>query len=118
MPTAAAVRMRSAMTSDPSAEHHPLPVEDDEETVEAVPVEAEVRALERSRAPLPAVRAAAVAATGFVAGAATVVALSHRARRRSGGVRIGPARRRGKRDAQQIIATRSVLLDIHLLGRE
>ncbi|MDW5597915.1 hypothetical protein VSS74_26410 [Conexibacter stalactiti] len=97
-------------------DHHPLPL-DDEETVDAVPVVDEVRALERTRAQLPAVKtAAAVAATGFVAGAATVVAISHRARKRGGG-RLAGRRRRGV-DALPIVSTRSVLLDIHLLGRD
>ncbi|MDO8186166.1 hypothetical protein Q5424_22040 [Conexibacter sp. JD483] len=103
--------------SETPTDHHPLPL-DPEETVDAVPVVDEVRALERVRPrQLPAVRAAAVAATGFVAGAATVVAISHRARKR-GGLKLG-GRRRGKgADALPIVATRSVLLDIHLLGRE
>lgn len=104
------------MTSETTADHHPLPL-DPEETVDAVPVVDEVRALERVRKQLPAVRAAAVAATGFVAGAATVVAISHRARKRTGG-RIGPRRRGKGAEALPIVATRSVLLDIHLLGRE
>jgi hypothetical protein len=44
-----------------------------EETVEGLPVLAEVRALDRpSPATLPAVQAAAAMATGFVAGAATI----------------------------------------------
>jgi hypothetical protein len=105
------------MSETPATDHHPLPL-DPEETVDAVPVVDEVRALERAKpAQLPAVRAAAVAATGFVAGAATVVAISHRARKRGGGRLVG--RRRGKRaEALPIVATRSVLLDIHLLGRD
>lgn len=103
--------------SETPADHHPLPL-DEEETVDAVPVIDELRAIERTRAQLPTVKtAAAVAATSFVAGAATVVAISHHARKRNGG-RLG-GRRRGKAsDALPIVATRSVLLDIHLLGRE
>lgn len=104
------------MTSEPAAEHHPLPL-DPEETVDAVPVVDEVRTLERARTQLPAVRAVAVAATGFVAGAATVVAISHRVRRR-GGRRAGSRRNGRGADALPIVATRSILLDIHLLGRE
>jgi hypothetical protein len=104
------------MSETPATDHHPLPL-DPEETVDAVPVVDHVRAIERARpAQLPAVRAAAVAATGVVAGVATVVAISHRARRR-GGVRLVGGRRRGKgAEALPIVATRSVLLDIHLLG--
>ncbi|MDO8209395.1 hypothetical protein [Conexibacter sp. CPCC 206217] len=105
--------------SETTADHHPLPL-DEEETVDAVPVIDEVRAIERTRAQLPAVKtAAAVAATSFVAGAATVVAISHHARKRNGGRLLGGGRRRGKgADALPIVATRSVLLDIHLLGRD
>lgn len=103
--------MRSTMTI---ADNHPLPF-DAEETVDAVPVVDEVRALDRPRTQLPAVRAAAVAATGFAAGAATVVVISHRARKRGGG-RLGLRRRAKGADALPIVATRSVLLDIHLLG--
>ncbi len=89
-----------------------------EETVDGVPVlAAEVRALERAeRRQLPAVQAAAVAATGFVAGAATVVAISRRVSRGRPAVR-----RRGKRAAGpetlSVLGTRSFLLDVHLLGR-
>ena len=92
-----------------------------EETVDGVPVlAAEVRALERAvpRRNLPAVQAAAVAATGFAVGAATVVAISRRASSRSSG---RPAHRRRKRDAgpevMSVLGTRSFLLDVHLLGR-
>ncbi len=104
------------MSETPATDHHPLPL-DPEETVDAVPVVDDVRALERAKpSQLPTVRAVAVAATGFVAGAATVVAISHRARKR-GGVRLGRRRAKGA-DALPIVATRSVLLDIHLLGRD
>jgi len=92
-----------------------------EETVDGVPVlAAEVRALERAvpRRNLPAVQAGAVAAVGFVAGAATVVAISRRAASRPTG---RPVRRRRKRDAgpevMSVLGTRSFLLDVHLLGR-
>ena len=106
------------MTSEPPAEQHPLPVED-EETVDAVPVGEEVRALDRRSARWPAVRAAAVAATGFVAGAATAVAISQHVRRRTGSVGFAGGRRRRKgADALPIVATRSVMLDIHLLGSD
>ena len=66
----------------------------------------DVRALEPARpAALPVAQTAAVAATGFVAGAATVVV----ARRRS-------ARRAARRGALSVIGSRSFLVDIHLLG--
>ncbi len=76
---------------------------------------------------IPAAQAAAVAAGGFVAGIA-VVGLVHRRQRRSsalaGGRRIGadrPSRRRGRRGGRtgelvQIVGSRSLLLDVHLLG--
>lgn len=106
------------MTSEPPAEPQP-PALEPEETVDGVPVlAAEVRALEPvARRQLPAVQAAAVAATGFVAGAATVVAIRRRAARKP-----PPARRvlRGGRagEALRVLDTRSFLLDVHLLGRE
>jgi hypothetical protein len=92
----------------------------DEETVDGIPVlAAEVRALERAvpRRQLPAVQAAAVAATGFAVGAATVVAISRRTSSRS----RSPVKRRRKRDVgpevMSVLGTRSFLLDVHLLGR-
>jgi len=108
------------MTSERPAEPQPDIVEP-EETVDGVPVlAAEVRALERAvpRRNLPAVQAAAVAATGFAVGAATVVAISRRASSRSAG---RPVRRRRKREpgpeVMSVLGTRSFLLDVHLLGR-
>jgi hypothetical protein len=73
---------------------------------------------------IPAVQAAAVAAGGFVAGAA-VVGLVHRRRRRSAalgkgrrGARVGSASRGGVKGAEllQIVGSRSLLVDVHLLG--
>ena len=91
-----------------------------EETVDGVPVlAAEVRALEPvvPRRALPAVQAAAVAATGFVAGAATVVAISRHVARRPRSAR--PRRRRGAAgETLSVLSTRSFLLDVHLLGRD
>jgi len=105
--------------SERPAEPQPDIVEP-EETVDGVPVlAAEVRALERAvpRRNLPAVQAAAVAATGFAVGAATVVAIS----RRSSGRRASPVRWRRRRDPGpeviSVLGTRSFLLDVHLLGR-
>lgn len=103
------------------------------EEVDAVPVlapEAVVR--ERSpgalvRSVAPSVHTAAVAAGGFVAGVA-VVGLAQR-RRRDLDARVGPARgRRGLlgrarrragrgEEVVQIVGTRSLLIDVHLLGR-
>jgi hypothetical protein len=76
---------------------------------------------------LPAVHAAAVAAGGFVAGAA-IVGLAHRRReralsraskgRRRRVVRGMRARRDGARNASvlEIVGSRSLLVDVHLLG--
>lgn len=57
---------------------------------------------------------AVVAAGGLAAGAATVAALSA-ARSRPGGMRRIAGRRR--RDRDNIIASRSFLVDVHVLGR-
>jgi hypothetical protein len=66
---------------------------------------------------LPAVQAAAVAAGGFVAGAA-VVGLVHRRQKRSAA--LGRGRRGGRvagaGELLQIVGSRSLLLDVHLLG--
>lgn len=101
------------------------------EEVDAIPVLAPAAvARERSRAlarsVAPTMQAAAVAAGGFVAGAA-VVGLAHR---RRSDVRAVARPRRAGRDARrpgrgsgragelvQIVATRSLLVDVHLLER-
>jgi hypothetical protein len=75
---------------------------------------------------LPAMQAAAVAAGGFVAGAA-VVGLVHRHQRRSTALAKGrraaasvarPGGRGAGRTAElvQIVGSRSLLVDVHLLG--
>ena len=85
-----------------------------EETVEGVPVLAEVRAIQpHSPVSLPAVQAAAVAATGFVAGAATLALVRRHTARKL-------ARSRGPRRAFEtlpIIGSRSFLVDVHLIGK-
>ena len=85
------------------------------EEVDAVPVLAdEARALQRADAPAGAVvvkQAAAVAATSFAAGVVTVAALR--------GAKAVRSRRRSRRRANQlapVLATRSFLIDVHLLG--
>jgi hypothetical protein len=75
---------------------------------------------------LPAMQAAAVAAGGFVAGAAVVGLVTRRQRRsqalaqgRQAGRRLARGRRRGGSAAGelvQIVGSRSLLLDVHLLG--
>jgi hypothetical protein len=74
---------------------------------------------------MPAVQAAAVAAGGFVAGAA-VVGLVHRRHRRSARLAAGRRGRRGvargdratgmASELVQIVGSRSLLVDVHLLG--
>jgi len=97
---------------------------------EARVVHAEVAAGEvlstRELTTLPAVQAAAVAAGGFVAGAAVVGLVARRQRRsqalargRQGGRRLARGRRRSGSAAGelvQIVGSRSLLLDVHLLG--
>jgi hypothetical protein len=112
----------------------------DTEEVDALPVLAEeptviasrsgALPVEAGRAVVPAVQAAAVAAGGFVAGAA-VVGLVHRRRRtalakgrRAGRLnRARPPRRDGRSankagELLQIVGSRSLLVDVHLLGGE
>ena len=104
-----------------------LPVEEGVaiEPAEAVPVPASRRsAALASLRSAPAVQAAAVAAGGFVAGAA-VVGIARR--RRGGAVRVarrgsGSARgrrakgaRQGAGELLQIVGSRSLLVDVHLL---
>jgi hypothetical protein len=64
-----------------------------------------------------AVQAAAVAAGGFVAGAA-VVGLVHRRQHRSTALSKGKRARKGGKAGElvQIVGSRSFLVDVHLLG--
>jgi len=64
-------------------------------------------------APVPAVQAAALAATGFVAGAATAAVVARRRGR--------PARRRrrkGRGAIGEIVGSNSFLVDVHLVRRD
>jgi hypothetical protein len=83
--------------------------EDEGEIVDGLPVVAPPRSIEASRPLVPARQAAALAATGFVAGAATV-AVVHRRRTRV-------SRRRRKSAFGDIMASNSFLIDVHLLKR-
>ena len=86
--------------------------EEDVEVVDGLPVVAEPRAVERSeRAVVPARQAAALAATGFVAGAATVAVVN----RRRG---LPRRKRRRKGGLGEIVASNSFLVDVHLLRRD
>ena len=88
---------------------------DDFEEVDGLPVPAAPAVVEHALpVPVPARQAAALAATGFVAGAATVAVVS---RRRS---RV-PRRKRRKSKAGgigEIVASNSFLVDVHLLKRD
>jgi hypothetical protein len=88
-----------------------------EEAVDGVPVLSEVRAL-APPAPgvLPAVQAAAVAATSFAAGAATLALVRrHGERKRLKRAARPPARRSG--EGFEIVASRRFMVDIHLLDK-
>jgi hypothetical protein len=85
------------------------------ETVDGLPVVAEVRAIERvSPTSLPAVHAAAAAATGFVAGAATLALVRRRSARKLARARSGPRR---AVDMLPIVGSRTFLVDVHLIGK-
>jgi hypothetical protein len=87
-----------------------------EESVDALPVLAEVRPLEPvPRGALPAVQAAAAAATGFVAGAATVALVKRHAARKLARGRRGMPRR--PIDLLPIVASRTFLVDVHLIAK-
>lgn len=89
------------------------------ETVDGVPVLAEVRALERpSAGVLPAAQAVALAATSFVAGVATLALVRrHGARKELQRIaRRAPRRGRGA-EALEVVASQRLLVDIHLLHK-
>jgi hypothetical protein len=88
---------------------------DEGEIVDGLPVPAEPAPVPEAvrAAPVPAVQAAALAATGFVAGAATVAVV---ARRRGRPSRRG--RRKGKGAIGEIMASNSFLVDVHLVRRD
>jgi hypothetical protein len=95
--------MEHAHQTDPS-------LDPDVEEVDAVPVLSPGVELEPRRPPgqVVARQAAAVAATSFAAGVATVaIARAHKLRR---------ARRRTRRAIGPVVASRSFLVDVHLLG--
>jgi len=86
------------------------------EIVDGLPVLAEVRTIERGASgPLPAVQVAAVAATGFVAGAATVALVKRRTARKL--ARNGRGGSRRAVDLLPIAATRSFLVDVHVIAK-
>jgi hypothetical protein len=88
--------------------------EEDEEVVDGLPVLAEVRPVSTATAvALPAVQAAAAAATGFVAGAATLALIRRHSARRL--VRARSSQRHPV--GLPVVASRSFLVDVHLLAK-
>jgi hypothetical protein len=97
-----------------SQEHIDIEPESAEgEVVDGLPVVAETRVLEQIQPGMvPARQAAALAATGFVAGAATVAVVQRRRAR-------SPRRRRKRKGALgEIVTSNSFLVDVHLLRRD
>jgi hypothetical protein len=88
----------------------PGELEDDGEVVDGLPVVAESRAMEPARPLMPARQAVALAATGFVAGAATAAVVGRRRGR-------SPRRRRRSSGLGEIVASNSFLVDVHLVRR-
>ena len=86
--------------------------EDEGEIVDGLPVVAESRTIEPARQLVPARQAAALAATGFMAGAATVAAV-HRRRSRT----TRRKKRKGGGPIGEIMASNSFLVDVHLIKR-
>jgi hypothetical protein len=92
-----------------------LEQEQEEEIVDGLPVLADVRAIEpASPGTLPAVQAAAAAATGFVAGAATIALLRRHSARKVARARL--TSRRGS-SGLPIVGSRSFLVDVHLIAK-
>ncbi len=90
--------------------------QDEVETVDGLPVLAEVRPVQRvSPAALPAVQAAAAAATGFVAGAATVALVRRHSARKL--ARAQRSLHRRPIDMLPVVGSRTFLVDVHLLAK-
>ncbi|MGB0094688.1 MAG: hypothetical protein WBP81_19410 [Solirubrobacteraceae bacterium] len=88
----------------------------EEETVDGMPVLAEVRAIQRtSPTVLPAVQAAAAAATGFVAGAATLALVRRHSTRKLARAQRNMPRR--AIDVLPIVGSRTFLVDVHLVAK-
>jgi hypothetical protein len=83
------------------------------EVVDGLPVIAEAAVVEeRAPSSVPAVQVAALAATGFVCGAATVAVVSrHRTKRAA-------KRRKSGGPFGEIMSSSSFLIDVHLLRRD
>lgn len=87
------------------------------EVVDGLPVVAEqpgvVEAAPAARLPVPAVQAAALAATGFAVGVTTAAVVT---RRRS--KRAAKKRRKKTGVVGEIVSSNSFLVDVHLLRRD
>ena len=104
-------------SADPGPRASGMGPDSEAEIVDGLPVLAEVRTIERAApASLPAVQAAAVAATGFVAGATTVALVKRRSARKLAKNGRGGGSRRAV-DMLPIAASRSFLVDVHVLGK-
>jgi hypothetical protein len=92
-------------------------LDEDAEVVDGLPVVAEepgaVEAVADARLPVPAVQAAALAATGFAVGVTTAAVVTHRARKRA-----MKRRRRKVGTLGEIVSSNSFLVDVHLLRRD
>ena len=95
-----------------------MPVDQTRQSGLPVPVAAPVRALERRRGFLPAIRLprgpAALAAGGVASVLAVLTLRVLRSRRGATMVRRG---RKRKAPARNVVGTRSFLVDVHVLGR-
>jgi len=89
------------------------------EVVDGVLVLASVRAIEPARETAPPLRqVAAVAATGFVAGAATAAVLGRRLARRQGArATVAHAAMRPAGEALEVVGSRRFIVDVHTLTR-
>jgi phage FluMu protein gp41 len=89
----------------------------DAEAVDELPVLAEVRPIEvAAPSRLGAVQATAMAATGFVAGAATLAVVQRLASRKLG--RLAPAvTRRPHWEYMPVQSTRTYIVDVYTLGK-
>ena len=83
------------------------------EVVDGLPVVAEEPGVVEARLPVPAVQAAALAATGFAVGVTTAAVVTRRHRKRL-------AKKRKSRVGAfgEIVSSNSFLVDVHLLRRD
>jgi hypothetical protein len=89
-------------------------VDEDAEVVDGLPVVADdpgvVEAAPEARLPVPAVQAAALAATGFAVGVTTAAVVTRRRARK--------AAKKRRTTLGEIVSSNSFLVDVHLLRRD